>query len=56
MKGLEISSYYCREIYIGVTHVGATTKNTPLKTLCLRRKGRAQNVLELTEMLIIQLR
>jgi len=32
MKGLEIISYHCREIYVGVKQVGATTKITPLKT------------------------
>jgi hypothetical protein len=31
VEDLEIRSYHCQEIYVGVTHVRATTKITSLK-------------------------
>ena len=32
MKGLEISTFNCREIYVGMTNVRARTKNMSLKS------------------------
>jgi hypothetical protein len=56
VKDLETTNYRCKEIYVGVTHVRATTKITSLKQRMFMKEGRAQNVSELTEMLIIQMR